>query len=908
MLLKQVVVQQVHVLVAILCITTCSFAYSFSFSNSNSHKHASAPVLSSHIANKRTFASASTSRQSFVNRQTRFRLAAAAKTKQKIDALSESSKPPSPPTAPPALHSCQFCTETFISRNALFRHLRNSEACARMKAAKENNGDFDYSPYVLQRNDVILSIAYDSFCPSGSISASTSASIDMGNIDKTVRVVEVIEKMRSDSSDSDPKIIGETIKESFQYALNILYNQTVCATSGSGTDSDSSAKENKDLIPKIMRSTQTSIASQRHSSLCQENSVGSCGGEVMSLSYLYPVRRTLSSEKKEFRESEKDRVLGELLVNVQDYLENKSIHVHVHDTCKSSDLDNDIAGAGAGGTRSMRTPSSIISGIELLSAKNLSSDAKLHAEMSCTQRVYHYLLPLRWIDGGKDVETWWLDNRDEMLKEGHVQIHGRTKSREEFGQGGEMRARISPPNDALRNLKEALRSMECKRISKRAKEEEYNGPDSNLAAGRYGVLGMKLRRPFHNFADPMLKGDASPSNKPVWRVVDRCRIAEFVPFEIGHDDNNNSNSNENSADGNKHETQVMVVIEFRGDDFILQQARRIIGSAVAIANGWLQPDFVETATRSDVVIETPLAPDNRLYFADARFHFDELMQGKRLFDDVDLVTVANDDDSTFETNNPSNRRQNAMVTIQNKITQRSSAECIQQEEKLWLSKLKHETCPKISEQLQKMNDAVYAIGTSSTGNNNEPKEVPSAYNDSLALLRNIIAAGNWPSTSVARSKVIKKDGAMTEEKDVIESGSFTIINPKFQDGALMNNPKVRIPRGNAKFPELVDAIFNLELNLSNDPESGVFGRPPSSHCAVNRNAQFTPHVDSGRGAGQSLSMICGLGGYNGGQLMIEGDPAEIQYKAKEFDGWKERHWTAPFNGERYSLVWFTPEM
>ena len=352
----------------------------------------------------------------------------------------------------------------------------------------------------------------------------------------------------------------------------------------------------------------------------------------------------------------------------------------------------------------------------------------------------------------------------------------------------------------------------------------------------------------------------------------------------------------------------MVVIEFRGDDFILQQARRIIGSAVAIANGWLQPDFVETATRSDVVIETPLAPDNRLYFADARFHFDELMQGKRLFDDVDLVTVANDDDSTFETNNPSNRRQNAMVTIQNKITQRSSAECIQQEEKLWLSKLKHETCPKISEQLQKMNDAVYAIGTSSTGNNNEPKEVPSAYNDSLALLRNIIAAGNWPSTSVARSKVIKKDGAMTEEKDVIESGSFTIINPKFQDGALMNNPKVRIPRGNAKFPELVDAIFNLELNLSNDPESGVFGRPPSSHCAVNRNAQFTPHVDSGRGAGQSLSMICGLGDYNGGQLMIEGDPAEIQYKAKEFDGWKERHWTAPFNGERYSLVWFTPEM
>jgi hypothetical protein len=26
----------------------------------------------------------------------------------------------------------------------------------------------------------------------------------------------------------------------------------------------------------------------------------------------------------------------------------------------------------------------------------------------------------------------------------------------------------------------------------------------------------------------------------------------------------------------------------------------------------------------------------------------------------------------------------------------------------------------------------------------------------------------------------------------------------------------------------------------------------------------------------------------------------------EFDGWKERHWTLPFKGERFSLVFFTP--
>ena len=124
----------------------------------------------------------------------------------------------------------------------------------------------------------------------------------------------------------------------------------------------------------------------------------------------------------------------------------------------------------------------------------------------------------------------------------------------------------------------------------------------------------------------------------------------------------------------------------------------------------------------------------------------------------------------------------------------------------------------------------------------------------------------------------------------------------------MDNPKMRVPLCNQLFPELVEGIFELEESLSNDPQSGVYQRPSSSHCAVNRNAQFTPHVDSGRGAGQSLSMICGLGDYNGGELMIEGEPHDIRYIAKDFDGWKQRHWTAPFVGERYSLVWFTPEM
>jgi 2-polyprenyl-6-methoxyphenol hydroxylase-like FAD-dependent oxidoreductase len=39
---------------------------------------------------------------------------------------------------------------------------------------------------------------------------------------------------------------------------------------------------------------------------------------------------------------------------------------------------------------------------------------------------------------------------------------------------------------------------------------------------------------------------------------------------------------------------------------------------------------------------------------------------------------------------------------------------------------------------------------------------------------------------------------------------------------------------------------------------------------------------------------------------VEGVAHDIRYEPLEFDGWSQRHWTLPFVGERYSLVWFTP--
>lgn len=114
------------------------------------------------------------------------------------------------------------------------------------------------------------------------------------------------------------------------------------------------------------------------------------------------------------------------------------------------------------------------------------------------------------------------------------------------------------------------------------------------------------------------------------------------------------------------------------------------------------------------------------------------------------------------------------------------------------------------------------------------------------------------------------------------------------------------PKSNALFPELVKAAFELEVALFPN-------REPSSTIAVNRNAQFRPHTDNGAGelfrsevvlfscsvlklfcsdngagAGQSTSLIVGLGTYVGGELMVEGVKKDIRYNAIEFNGWKER--------------------
>jgi len=613
-----------------------------------------------------------------------------------------------------------------------------------------------------------------------------------------------------DASRSEAKVAGDSLRSAVREAIDCFVSNDLKLDSCS---------------VDIISTTQSSVSNLRHSSLSQEKGCAAAA-DVMILSFLAPAAVTSTDLDKEDRDRQ-EYFLNMLL---------KSVNTLLQDSAKSTGLY-----------------------VKLLACKLLSSDSRLHAERSCTQRVYHYLMPIRWLPGGKELEQWWVESeRNESLSASDRANHHTS------------RVQTRPPSDSLLMLKNALRSSESATVA--------TSNEGHDAAGRFGTLANKIRRPWHNFAAPTLRGDASPNNEPVWRVVDRARLIRLQ-----------------TVNG-----LVFAVLEFRGDDFLPEQVRRIVGTALAMTHGWLPSETFEMLTRRDVFIEAPLAPQGHLYLAAARFHFDELrMSGQGIFDTEAEGPVVNQEDKVCDS-----IQQHLLIHLQD--------ETVHRQEELWLQDLQDEIAPQIRERLV---DASRESLPTRLDTTDGLVSAPDCFCPALASLRDVVASGKWPATSAARSNVIREANA--------QRGSFTVVNPKFQNGiyskTVDDDP---LPLGNKLFPELVEAVFQLELSLSEQeldcatadgivsPKSShkKLQRPASSHCAINCNAEFTPHVDSGRGAGQSLSMIVGLGDYVGGELAVEGRAHEIRYRPLEFDGWKLRHWTLPFAGERFSLVWFTPEV
>jgi hypothetical protein len=94
---------------------------------------------------------------------------------------------------------------------------------------------------------------------------------------------------------------------------------------------------------------------------------------------------------------------------------------------------------------------------------------------------------------------------------------------------------------------------------------------------------------------------------------------------------------------------------------------------------------------------------------------------------------------------------------------------------------------------------------------------------------------------------------------------------------------------------------NLKLyNLLCEYGSTITDIPFKSIC-INKNTIAEPHVDRNN---RGVSCIVGLGDYAHGELVYGEIKVNIHKNPIEFDGSKVIHYSLPFEGTRYSIIYF----
>ena len=425
------------------------------------------------------------------------------------------------------------------------------------------------------------------------------------------------------------------------------------------------------------------------------------------------------------------------------------------------------------------------------------------------------------------------------------------------------------------------------------------------------------------------------TNLPAKRFLRRKRFHNFSPNVLAHDflayrrldriyHRGTIRLDSTTQDGSKSEESTprpFVVFSLTGDLFLHQQARRVIGLLIAILRGCIDIDILDLVFDENYahLVSAPLAPSVGLMQGEATYMTYEgrlsmVLSARRTnafskgFNDEDVVASVEQWEASVlkdvakawsldgtAANGHINTVTSWLDTVLNPWAAKARIE------------LEHYRRWKAGE-----------IASSLPPVDSIDSSVPHVYAKCLQLLREVDASGAWPDTSAQRQLVMLSTpldesrtknltaARMAAKTNNSESRSCAYSFQEGQGGAsgsfsvgIMPDRSSQ-PKGNLQFPKLVKAAFELERALCPD-------REPSSTIAINRNGAFRPHKDKGAGAGQSTSLIVAMGNFVGGELMVEGTKEDIRYNAIEFDGWNQRHWTLPFKGERYSLVWFTPK-
>ncbi len=163
--------------------------------------------------------------------------------------------------------------------------------------------------------------------------------------------------------------------------------------------------------------------------------------------------------------------------------------------------------------------------------------------------------------------------------------------------------------------------------------------------------------------------------------------------------------------------------------------------------------------------------------------------------------------------------------------------------------------------------------------------------------------------------------------DKIKAKSGTRRKKMYAKGHGVNEPSncFSISYGFTNFKYLTKTMFRKEVQgksnlyettlLTHHPElKTMFQQIVDLHCPehfkveqvqINKNWWSPPHRDNGN-VGESW--ILGLGDYEGGETVVEypdnHTEYDIKYKFIKFNGSKYTHWTKPFSGTRYSLVFY----
>lgn len=447
------------------------------------------------------------------------------------------------------------------------------------------------------------------------------------------------------------------------------------------------------------------------------------------------------------------------------------------------------------------------------------------------------------------------------------------------------------------------------------------------------------RKRFHNFTPKAMAHDFF-----AYRRLDRLyqRATLRFPDALYDEVENEMNG---SVEFNR--TRPFFALCMTGDMFLHGQTSRVIGLLIAIARGEIDEEFIDCVFDEDYphLVPTPEAPAFAMYASEALY---TNMEGKcQLALSPRHCEAYPGGWNDLETRQKVDRWQAIMREEVAKFWLQQGVDtndgCLVAEKK-WTEEVLKPWAVKAREQLNSYRHWKKNLVSSASEEDRATENihklfpslgsidqtVPPLYEKVLKCLRDANASGLWPSTTPNRQLVMVstpfggEEGLSPTGSSIHSSLSAACIRAKcnsndearssayefkegeggasgsFSVGAMPGDQGCSQPKGNELFPELMKAAFELEIALCPDREH-------SSTIAINRNAQFRPHTDSGAGVGQGTSLIVALGDFVGGELVVEGEKKDIRYNAIEFNGWTQRHWTMPFQGERYSLVWFTPK-